>query len=170
MVSFIASKLCIYCVSVECQGGDQCSNRDSYLNNVSSYRDTVYERRMHVMILSSEYTLRSLLQRDKAGNESITDSPRSGSSLNTITFNEVDIKLSAECLFEELYVRAVDETFDAHNVIYYFHRICGTCNRYNCSDPGFQCVHTPALNRSENYRRFKQAERKELDLLFKGYK
>ncbi len=77
--------------------------------------------------------------------------------------------MSAEYLFEELYVRAVDETFDAHNVIYYFHRICGICNRHNCSDRDFQCVHTPALNRSDNYRRFRQAEKKELDLLFKDY-
>jgi transposase InsO family protein len=169
IVSSIACRLCLYCTSIECQEGDQCPKRDFYLNNLSSYRDFVYERRMHVLILSSEYTLRSLLQRGKIGNESTLNDPRVGGNLSTIVFNDVDIKLSAECLFQELYTRAVDETFDKHNVIYFFHRICGFCNRYNCSDPDFQCVHIPALSKSDNYKRFKEAERKELNVLLKEY-
>jgi hypothetical protein len=169
IVSSIACRLCIYCASIECQDGNQCLKREFYHNNLGGYRDFVYERRMHVIILSSEYTLRSLLQKGKMGNENILKDPRVGGNSNTIVFDDVDIKLSAECLFQELYTRAVDETFDKHNVIYFFHRICGSCNRYNCSDPDFQCVHIPALNKSNNYKRFKDAERKELNTLFNEY-
>jgi hypothetical protein len=121
------------------------------------------------MILSAEYTLWSLAKRNNIKEECVRNNTEASNNVNGILFNEMDIKLSAECLFQELYVRAVDETFDPHNVIYFFYRICGVCNRYNCSDPDFQCVHVPAINRSDNYKCYKQAQRKILDILFKEY-
>jgi hypothetical protein len=169
IVSSIASRLCIYCSSVDCQSGEQCLKRNLYFDGTKSYRDSVFESRMPIMILSAEYTLWSLLQKDNVKEGSAADNTEVCSNVNGILFNESDIKLSAECLFQELYVRAVDETFDPHNVIYFFNRMCEFCNRYNCSDPDFQCVHVPAINKSDNYKCYKQAERKVLDVLIREY-
>jgi hypothetical protein len=123
IVSSIAIRLCIYCSSVDFQYGEHCLKRDLYFDGIKSYRDDVFESRMHVMILRAEYTLWSLLQKDNIKEESVVGHNKACSNGNGILFNENDIKLSAECLFQELYVRAVDETFDPHNVIYFFDRI-----------------------------------------------
>jgi hypothetical protein len=144
IVSSIASRLCIYCSSIDRQSGEQCPKRILYFDEAKSYRDGIFESRMRIMILSAEYTLWTLSRKEYE--EYAKDNTESCSNATGILFNERDIKLSAECLFQELYVRSVDETFDPHNVIYFFNRICDFCNRYNCSDPDFQFVHFPAIN------------------------
>ncbi len=88
---------------------------------------------------------------------------------NVFLFGPEEIKLSADCIFQELYVRAIDKTFDPLNVIYYYNRLCDFCNRYKCCDPDYKCVHIPAFIKSETYRHFKQVERNELENLVKEY-
>jgi hypothetical protein len=169
-VLFVASRLCNYCALVDYHSDKECNMKVIYHNGTDIYRDEIIERRKRIMILSAEFTLWYYSQRDN-----LTDfnkrkrQPKVSKNTNVFLFGPEEIKLSADCIFQELYVRAVDKTFDPLNVIYYYSRLCDICNRYKCCDPDFKCVHIPAYIKSETYKHFKQAERNELENLIKEY-
>jgi hypothetical protein len=87
----------------------------------------------------------------------------------SIRFDKSDLKEIAECMFQDLYTRAVDETYDKLNVIYYYHRLCNYCNRFECCDKDQTCNFKPAFDKSKNYRVFKKFERQELEIQMQNY-
>jgi hypothetical protein len=86
-----------------------------------------------------------------------------------IRFDKSDLKEIAECIFQDLYTRAVDETYDKLNVIYYYHRLCNYCNRFECCDKDQTCNFKPVFDKSKNYRAFKEFERQELEIQMQNY-
>jgi hypothetical protein len=158
----IALKICDYCISLDCNLGDQCPKRT--LNGSADYFEDVFLRRMNVYTLCLEYDSWLLCQQNKVKEETANlfiD--------KALILHESDLKEIAECMFQDLYTRAIDETNDQLNVIYYYHRLCNYCNRYACYDTDQKCNFKPLFDKSKNFRTFKQLERQELEIQMKIY-
>jgi hypothetical protein len=159
----IALKLCHYCLSLNCTLGDQCPQR--VLFKSEKYSEDLFLRRSNVYSLcltydtwlSKQYKLMELKK-----NKSVI-------MKESIRFDKSDLKEIAECMFQDLYTRAVDETYDKLNVIYYYHRLCNYCNRFECCDKDQTCNFKPAFDKSKNYRVFKKFERQELEIQMQNY-
>jgi hypothetical protein len=156
-----ALTLCHYCISLNCILGDQCPQK--VLHESEQYSEDVFLRRTNVYSLCLRYdTWLSRKQNKSWGNKTkITE--------KVLKFDNSDLKEIAECMFQDLYTRAVDETYDHLNVIYYYYRLCYYCNRYKCCDTDQICNFKPAFDKCKSYRAFKQLERQELGITMKNY-
>jgi hypothetical protein len=160
----IALKICDYCISLDCNLGDQCPKRT--LNGSADYFEDVFLRRMNVYTLCLEYDSWLLCQQSKVKEETANKNIFIDKIL---VLHESDLKEIAECMFQDLYTRAIYETNDQLNVIYYYHRLCNYCNRYGHCDSDQKCNFKPLFDKSENFRKFKLLERQEFEILMIKY-
>jgi hypothetical protein len=157
----IALKLCHYCISLDCNSGDQCPQK--VLHESEQYAEDVFLRRTNVYSLCLRYDnwLSSKQNKLRGNKNEITE--------KGLKFECSDLKEIAECMFQDLYTRAVDETYDHLNVIYFYHRLCNYCNRFECCDKDQTCNFKPVFDKSKNYRAFKEFERQELEIQMQNY-
>jgi hypothetical protein len=160
----IALKICHYCISLDCNLGDQCPKRQ--LPASEDCFEDVFLRRMNVYTLCLEYDSWLLSQQNKVKEETAKKNLFIGKAL---ILHESDLKEIAKCMFQDLYTRAVEETNDQLNVIYYYHRLCNYCNRYGCCDNDQRCNFKSVFDKSENFRAFKQLERQEIEIHLQNY-
>ncbi|HEY6437142.1 MAG TPA: hypothetical protein VIY47_11185, partial [Ignavibacteriaceae bacterium] len=157
----IALKLCHYCISLDCTSGDQCPQK--ILHESEQYAEDVFLRRTNVYSLCLRYdTWLSSKQNKLRGNKNEI-------TAKGLKFENSDLKEIAECMFQDLYTHAVDETYDHLNVIYYHLRLCNYCNRYKCCDTDQICNFKPVFDKCKSYKVFKQLERQELEIQMKNY-
>jgi hypothetical protein len=159
----IALKLCHYCLSLDCTLGDQCLQR--VLFESEKYSDDLFLRRSNVYSLCLMYDK----WLSKQNEVKKLKKNKNGIMNERIRFDKSDLKEIAECIFQDLYTRAVDETYDKLNVIYYYHRLCNYCNRFECCDKDQTCNFKPVFDKSKNYRAFKEFERQELEIQMQNY-
>jgi hypothetical protein len=139
----IALKLCHYCLSLDCTLGDQCPQR--VLFESEKYSDDFFLRRSNVYSLCLMYDK----WLSKQNEVKKLKKNKNGIMNERIRFDKSDLKKISECIFQDLYTRAVDETYDKLNVIYYYHRLCNYCNRFECCDKDQTCNFKPVFDKSK---------------------